>query len=66
MTTKKKKSPPLVDHTDEMIRGFSKGFDREMAAEHEEHAAAPRVHDVAAGEVMDEVNPADADRHLED
>lgn len=48
-----------------MVSEFSKGFVKSLQAENEEFAKMPKVHDHTKGEVITEVDPKDADKHLE-
>lgn len=62
MSTAKKKTAGARAMIDE----FSKGFSKAMKDEHDEHEAMPKAHDVEKGEFVAEVDPAKADKHLED
>ena len=44
-----------------LLKDFEKSFEKQMKKEHKE----PKTHDVKKGEYIDDIDPADADKHLE-
>lgn len=58
MTKKKLQKPAVLE---ELEKQFEKALDAEKVAMEK----APKVHDHKKGEYIREVDPADADRHLE-
>lgn len=52
--------------TPKLVEEFNKSFGDAMDRDRAELAKKPKVHDHTKGEVVDEVDPKRADRHLEE
>ena len=55
-----------VDNTAAMIDEFHEGWAQSMKDDEAAAKAAPKVHDPGKGEFVEEVDPKNADKHLED